>query len=62
MSKAKTPERTMLEVEVYASENGQVCIKQPQYGHDDAIVIVHPSQIDLLIQWLKEVKEELQGQ
>ena len=56
-------EREMKPVEVYISQKGFICIAQ-----DDGdigvgvpkIVVLHPSQVDLVIQWIKEVKEELQ--
>ena len=50
--------KTMTEVTVYDSDTGLICISQPVMCEDDAVILLHPSQIDLLIEWLKEAKKE----
>lgn len=45
-------------MKVYVSEQKFVCISQGEYMGDDCAVIIHPTQIDLLIEWLKEAKKE----
>lgn len=52
-------ERRMEAVRVYVSDNNKVLIEQADApGNDDAIVELHPDQIDLVIAWLKEAQTE----
>jgi hypothetical protein len=53
-------EREMKQVRVYASAKDGICIHQVGHPAEDSTIVIHPSQIDLLIQWLKELKDELQ--
>ena len=53
-------EREMQQLKVYVSENGYICLQQECFGTDDSIISVHPDQVDLLLKWLKEAKDELQ--
>jgi hypothetical protein len=45
-------------VEVYVGEAGHVCIKGEDYGNGGDVVLIAPEQVDVLIEWLKEVKAE----
>ena len=46
------------EVEVYAGQNGHVCIKQSNYPEEDALVVLHPDDVASLIEFLKEAQAE----
>lgn len=47
--------------EVDATEAGDICITQEFFGFDEPNeIIIHPEQIDLLVKWLYEVRDELQ--
>ena len=46
------------EVEVYAGQNGHVCIKQSNYPEEDALVVLHPDDVTGLIEFLKEAQAE----
>lgn len=55
------PEREMEQLKVYDGKNGHICISQSHFGsNEDDVIIIHPAQVDLLIQWLKEIKIELE--
>ena len=45
-------------LEVYASDAGLVCIKQVPTIAEEQIVFIHPDDIDLLIDHLKEMQAE----
>jgi len=36
-----------------------IVICQPVHGDDDSAILISPEQVDTLIAWLKEAKEEL---
>jgi hypothetical protein len=44
--------------EVFASDAGNVCIKQTVMGEREAVVSIHPDDIPQLIKALEEVKQE----
>lgn len=49
-------------IEVYISEKGYVCIKQEcMLGGDDSIVMMLPLHVPLVIKWLQEAAEQLDG-
>ena len=52
-------EREMVPVKVYISDKGFVCIEQDLGLTDPDIVVLHPSQVDTVIQWLREALNEL---
>jgi hypothetical protein len=52
-------EKEMQEISVYVSDKNYICIKQPNLYEDDDIIIVNPEQINTLIKWLKEAKQEV---
>lgn len=52
-------EREMQQIKVYVSDESYICISQDHFGGDDSVIVIHPEQIDLLIKWLKEAKDEL---
>jgi integrase len=47
-----------LEVTVDVVEDGRICIQSPDYGGGEQRVYISPEQVDLLIEWLKQEKEE----
>lgn len=50
------------EIEVYVGDRGHVCIKQSDgLGNDDAIVLVHPSDVPHLIQFLQRAQSEAEA-
>jgi hypothetical protein len=51
-------EKKMLEVEVYVSEGGFIALKQSPFGMPEQVVAFHPDQLDLLITWMQEAKQE----
>jgi hypothetical protein len=51
-------EREVLPVKVYVGDHGHVVINQPGYPGDDAHVVLHPHQVDLVIRWLQETKTD----
>ena len=53
--------KEMLEISVYTQE-GEVVIEQPRPHCQPDIIFLSPEQIDAVISWLKEAKEELNGQ
>jgi hypothetical protein len=52
--------RRMEQVEVYRGREDHVVIKQFAYGEDPTILL-HPSQVPILVQWLQEVAAEIQS-
>ena len=51
--------RTMHPVEV-SVENGLIYITQESHGTYDQVVCLHPDQVDILIRWLQEARNELE--
>jgi transcriptional regulator with XRE-family HTH domain len=49
-------EREMYEIKVYISDTGYVCISNGEMGET---VIMHPSQVDTVIEWLRGVSDEI---
>jgi hypothetical protein len=53
--------KSMEPLKAGTTSEGQILIEQEFHGSDESQgVIVDPSQVDLLIQWLQEAKAELQ--
>jgi hypothetical protein len=50
--------KKMEEVEAYVGEDGSVVLKQPNPTKEDSIIILNPLQIDIVVEWLREAKEE----
>lgn len=50
--------KAMQEIEVYVAESGNICIKREIPMEDDYIIDVHPDQVPILIQWLREAMRE----
>jgi len=48
----------MEEVEVYVGDDNSVILKQPNPTKGDAVIILNPLQIDIVVEWLREAKEE----
>lgn len=51
--------RAMHPVEV-SVENGLIYITQESHGTYDQVVCLHPDQVDILIRWLQEARNELE--
>jgi hypothetical protein len=51
----------MEQVEVGITKLGMIRIEQSDssLGDDPSIVVLHPSQIDVVCQWLKEARDEV---
>lgn len=55
-------DKMMWDLGVRVEDDGYICIYQKDTCmNDDARVIFHPDQVDLLTKWLNEAKEELQN-
>ncbi|NTU41683.1 MAG: hypothetical protein HGA78_01245 [Nitrospirales bacterium] len=53
--------KEMLQVRVFITERGNVCIAQDNDEEQrEELIIIHPDQLDILIKWLNETKEEIQ--
>ena len=50
--------KKMQEIEVYVAENNDIIIKQPRPMKEDVTISINPLQVDLLVEWLREAKEE----
>lgn len=50
-------EKRMEPVCVYVSDANKVCISTDDFGGDQ-VIILDPNQVDTIIQWLNEAKEE----
>ena len=46
------------EVEVYAGQNGHVCIKQLDFKSEEMLVLLHPDDVPHLIEYLREAQAE----
>lgn len=56
-------ERKMWPVEVGLDDQGFICISQDVGPlEEDPCIVLHPDQVELLIQWLNDAKNELQRQ
>ncbi len=54
-------ERKMWPIEIETTDQGFICISQDAGPmEDDPYILLHPDQVDLLIQWLNDAREELQ--
>jgi hypothetical protein len=45
-------------IEVYVSDKNFVCIKEEDFHDGDKIIVLEPSQVPHLIEWLKEAVDE----
>lgn len=52
-------QKEMSNVSVLTS-NGNIYISQSHNYMEEDTIILHPDQVELLIQWIKEAKEELE--
>jgi len=48
----------MEELVVYTSEGGEIVLSQPVMGCDDANIHISVDQVDLLIKWLRILRNE----
>lgn len=56
-------DREVLQFKVYQTEKGYICISQDDPGQlEEDVVILHPEQVDLLIKWVLEVKDEINNE
>ena len=54
-------ERKMWPIEIETTDQGFICISQDVGPmEDDPYIMIHPDQVDLLIQWLNDARDELQ--
>lgn len=48
-------------IEVYVSESNQIVIKQDSASRQEtSLVIIHPEQVDTVVNWLREAQAEIQ--
>lgn len=47
----------MREIEIY-EDDGNIIIRQPMLYEEDQIIIVHPDQVDVVIEWLEKAKSD----
>ncbi len=53
-------ERESQQFKVYADDQGMICISQYDSGNqDDIYVAIHPDQVDLLIKWVTEIRNQI---
>ncbi len=56
-------EKEMPQISVYTTDGGDVCISQMDDCHDyyyqETIIMITEEQIDTVIKWLQEAKEEI---
>jgi len=52
-------EKKLFDIKVYTSDENYICIEQEDFGHDNAVILLHPDQIELLFKWLKEAQQEI---
>jgi len=52
-------EKHMLEVKVYTAEDGCICIEQEIPHTDTYPISLNPEQVDIVIKWLQEAKNEI---
>lgn len=48
----------MESVEVHVGQQGHVVIKQAGPGPEESLVLLHPMQVDLVIEWLRACKDQ----
>ena len=46
---------------VYTTQDGLICIEQAGMGENERVVI-NPSQVGILFEWLREAAEEIANQ
>ena len=54
-------EREMRQIKVFINEKSYICISQYSALDEDALILLHPDQLELFIQWLREARDELQN-
>ena len=52
-------DKEMKNLKVYINEENCICIAQEDYNGEESFISIHPSQVDLVIQWLKETQQEI---
>lgn len=53
-------ENKMFDMSVYSKEDGYIYIEQSAGGFEDSDLIkIHPEQVDILIKWLINAKNEI---
>ncbi len=48
-------------IEVFANNSGTITIRQESMMGEEDLVIIQPTQVELVIKWLREVAEEIQN-
>lgn len=54
------PMQKRMEPVSVTTKNGQIWIEQEVMGSDDSGIVIDPSQVPTLIEWLREAAKELQ--
>lgn len=53
--------RQMQQVKIETTNDGTIEIIQEAFGSDDSVVYLAPEQVDTVVAWLREAKNELAG-
>lgn len=53
-------EKEMYWVKIYISDSNNIVISQPSDVGDESCVLIHPDQVDTVIKWLQEAKQEME--
>ncbi|HPQ42948.1 MAG TPA: hypothetical protein PKZ42_01880 [Syntrophales bacterium] len=51
--------KEMTEICVETDDEGRISITQPATFEDGDTILIYPDQVDILIKWLQEAKEEV---
>ena len=51
--------KKVFDIEIETTNDGYIDLWQSDFGHEDDHVRIHPDQVDMLINWLKEAKKKL---
>ncbi len=53
-------EREQQNIKLFIGKEGHIVIEQPQeYDSNPNTIIIHPSQVDVIVEWLQELKAEI---
>jgi hypothetical protein len=53
--------KQMEAITIETDKDGMIRISQPDFGDGGNVLIVHPDQIEILCQWLKEERDKIKG-
>jgi type II secretory pathway component PulM len=53
--------REVNNLKAYINQQNNISIVQEDYNGEESVIVITPYQVDHLVQWLQELKEELSG-